>query len=100
MVHNQMMADKHGIRISLYMHHLTVLFVSVADLLCFMYENHVYVMFRNFLNGNRDLYLIQSDDTGATFGTAQKLGIGSWQLDGCPMDGGSISMDAQNVQTV
>ncbi|MFN8271959.1 MAG: hypothetical protein U0U33_16955 [Chitinophagaceae bacterium] len=65
-----------------------------------MYENHVYVMFRNFLNGNRDLYLIQSDDTGATFGTAQKLGIGSWQLDGCPMDGGSISMDAQNVQTV
>lgn len=65
-----------------------------------MHENHVYVMFRNFLHGNRDLYLIQSDDSGATFGTAQKLGNGSWQLDGCPMDGGSISMNAQNVQTV
>lgn len=65
-----------------------------------VHENHVYVMFRNFLHGNRDLYLIQSDDEGATFGTAQKLGNGSWQLDGCPMDGGSISMDAQNVQTV
>lgn len=65
-----------------------------------MHENHVYVMFRNFLNGNRDLYLIQSDDAGATFGAAQKLGNGSWQLDGCPMDGGSISMNAQNVQTV
>ncbi|HNP25082.1 MAG TPA: hypothetical protein PKL37_23600 [Panacibacter sp.] len=65
-----------------------------------MHENHVYVMFRNFLHGNRDLYLIQSDDAGTTFGTAQKLGNGSWQLDGCPMDGGSISMNAQNVQTV
>ena len=65
-----------------------------------MHENHVYVMFRNFLNGNRDLYFIQSDDAGATFGTAQKLGNGSWQLDGCPMDGGSITMNAQNVQTV
>jgi len=65
-----------------------------------MHEKHVYVMFRNFLRGNRDLYLIQSDDAGATFGTAQKLGNGSWQLDGCPMDGGSIYMNVQNVQTV
>lgn len=65
-----------------------------------MHENHVYVMFRNFLHGNRDLYLIQSDDAGATFGEAQKLGNGNWQLDGCPMDGGSLSISAQNIQTV
>jgi hypothetical protein len=57
-----------------------------------MNDNHVYVMFRNFLHGNRDLYLIQSDNAGATFGTAQKLGKGNWQLDGCPMDGGGIAI--------
>ena len=40
-------------------------------------NNHIYVMFRNWLNGNRDLYLIQSDNSGTSFGTVQKLGIGS-----------------------
>jgi hypothetical protein len=52
--------------------------------------NNVHVMFRNWLNGNRDLYLIQSSDGGNTFGQAQKLGSGSWALDGCPMDGGGL----------
>jgi len=52
--------------------------------------NNVYVMFRNWLNGNRDLYLIQSSDKGNTFGGARKLGTGSWKLNGCPMDGGAI----------
>lgn len=52
--------------------------------------NDVYVMFRNWLNGNRDLYLVHSSDGGNTFGQAQKLGEGNWQLDGCPMDGGAI----------
>ncbi len=62
---------------------------------------NVYVMFRNWLNGNRDLYLIQSGDGGATFGNAEKLGNGSWTLNGCPMDGGSLVVDRNgNVQTV
>jgi len=55
--------------------------------------NKVYIMFRNFLNGNRDLYLIESPDGGKTFGQAQKLGVGSWQLDGCPMDGGGLAIN-------
>ena len=64
-------------------------------------DNNVYVMFRNWLNGNRDLYLIQSTDGGNTFGQAQKLGKGSWQLNGCPMDGGSIVIDKNgNPETV
>ena len=55
--------------------------------------NNVYVMFRNWLNGNRDLYLIQSSDGGNTFSQAQKLGKGSWALKGCPMDGGNVVID-------
>ncbi|MFI5192481.1 MAG: sialidase family protein [Chitinophagales bacterium] len=52
--------------------------------------DNVYVMFRNFLNGNRDLYLIKSADGGKSFGQAKKLGSGSWKLNGCPMDGGDL----------
>src|SRR5207249_5361510 len=53
----------------------------------------VYVMFRNWLNGNRDLYLIRSSDGGNTFGHAQKLGNGNWALNGCPMDGGGLTIN-------
>jgi hypothetical protein len=61
----------------------------------------VYVMFRNWLNGNRDLYLIQSTDGANTFGKAQKLGKGNWALNGCPMDGGGLTIDETgNVETV
>jgi len=61
---------------------------------------HIYVMFRNWLNGNRDLYLIQSDG-GSTFGPVQKLGEGNWKLDGCPMDGGAVVVtESGNAETV
>jgi hypothetical protein len=63
--------------------------------------NKVYVMFRNWLNGNRDLYMIKSDDGGISFGKAVKLGTGSWSINGCPMDGGFLSLDMKGtVQTV
>jgi hypothetical protein len=52
--------------------------------------NSVYVMFRNWINGNRDLYLIRSVNGGSSFGRAQKLGNGSWKLNGCLMDGGGL----------
>lgn len=58
-----------------------------------MKGDHVYVMFRNWLNGNRDLYLVESTDGGNTFGQAQKLGNGSWALNGCPMDGGGLAIN-------
>ncbi len=64
-------------------------------------NDHVYVMFRNWLNGDRDLYLIQSSDAGHSFGAAQKLGKGSWKLNACPMDGGSLAINKTGeVQTV
>jgi hypothetical protein len=64
-------------------------------------ENNVYVMFRNWLNGNRDMYLIESADGGNHFGEAKKLGNGSWVLNGCPMDGGSLIINKDgNPETV
>ena len=66
-----------------------------------MKDKQVAVMFRNNLGGNRDLYLIQSEDGGATFDHAQKLGEGSWKLNGCPMDGGGLVInDNKTVHTV
>lgn len=66
-----------------------------------MHGDNVYVMFRNWLNGNRDLYVIHSSDGGTSFGQAQKLGTGSWKLNGCPMDGGGLTIHKNGeVQTV
>ena len=63
--------------------------------------NNVFVMFRNWLDGNRDMYLVKSTDGGASFSHAQKLGEGSWKLNGCPMDGGGLSVNENGiVQTV
>jgi hypothetical protein len=55
-------------------------------------DNSVYVMFRNWLNGSRDLYVIESKNGGKSFEQAQKLGEGSWKLKGCPMDGGGLAI--------
>jgi BNR repeat-like domain len=63
--------------------------------------NNIYIMFRNWLKGNRDLYVIQSKDGGNTFGEAQKLGMGNWKLNGCPMDGGGLAVTRKGeIQTV
>lgn len=59
------------------------------------------VMFRNWMNGSRDMYLATSSDKGQTFSTAQKLGTGTWQFNACPMDGGGLSVDSKNsIHTV
>lgn len=59
--------------------------------------NQVDIMFRNWLNDSRDLYLIQSVDRGKTFGVAKKLGAGTWKLKGCPMDGGGVAIGNTNT---
>jgi hypothetical protein len=53
-------------------------------------NGNLVVMFRNNLNGSRDLYYAMSMDKGRTFSEAQKLGSGTWKINGCPMDGGGI----------
>lgn len=50
------------------------------------------VMWRNWLAGARDMHRATSLDGGRTFGSAEKLGTGSWKLQACPMDGGGIAM--------
>lgn len=52
----------------------------------------VAIMFRNFVDGARDMYLLKSQDGGQTFGKAQKIGEGTWPLKACPMDGGGLFM--------
>ena len=59
--------------------------------------SNVAVMFRNDVNGSRDLYLATSADKGKIFSAAAKLGSGTWKLDACPMDGGSLSFNADNT---
>ncbi|MDB6130384.1 MAG: hypothetical protein JWM04_1491, partial [Verrucomicrobiales bacterium] len=56
----------------------------------FTSDGNLVVMWRNSLNGNRDLYQIISSDGGKSFAAATKLGSESWKLKGCPMDGGSL----------
>ena len=57
----------------------------------------VAVMFRNWLNGSRDLYLATSTNKGLTFGNASKLGGGTWPLNACPMDGGGVVFNSDNT---
>jgi len=57
----------------------------------------VAIMFRNWLSGSRDLYLIKSPDGGKSFTAAQKLGSDTWKLNGCPMDGGGIIAGQNNI---
>ncbi len=54
-------------------------------------QNSVHVLFRNSLKGNRDMYLISSEDRGESFGPAVRLGLEHWQLNACPMDGGMLA---------
>ncbi len=64
-------------------------------------KKSISIMFRNSIEGYRDLYLISSQDAGKTFNKAVKLGEGSWKLQACPMDGGALALDSKgNNKTV
>jgi len=56
------------------------------------------VMWRNWLDGSRDMYLERSRD-GWLFGKPEKLGAGTWKLNGCPMDGGGLAISSGRVFT-
>jgi len=58
--------------------------------LAFDETGRVWVMWRNVVDGARDLYVTSSRD-GAHFEAARKIGRGTWKLDACPMDGGGIT---------
>lgn len=62
-------------------------------------DGNIYVMFRNWLDGDRDMYIARSRDDGRSFdGSAVKLGTDSWKINGCPMDGGGITLISPDGQ--
>jgi len=62
-------------------------------------QGEIHVMFRNWLDGSRDMYLASSKDGGKNFAAA-KLGEGTWKLNACPMDGGGLVMGPSGPMTV
>lgn len=62
-------------------------------------DGNLTVMFRNNIDGSRDLYFTNSFDGGENFSIPEKLGTGTWKINGCPMDGGDLTVDKQNKLT-
>lgn len=62
-------------------------------------DDTLYIMWRNNLGGDRDIYLAFSKDGGRTFSPASKMGLGTWPLDACPMDGGALAPSNNEVMT-
>ena len=59
------------------------------------------VMFRNNIEGSRDLHFTKSVDGGLSFSEPEKLGTGTWKINGCPMDGGGLMVtEAGELSTV
>lgn len=56
------------------------------------------VMFRNVASGNRDMYTADWN-TGSGVSKPEKLGLGSWRIDACPMDGGGIARSGSKTIT-
>ncbi len=68
--------------------------------LAFDSNGKLHVMFRNVLEGARDMYLTSSSDL-RTFTAATKLGQGTWMIDACPMDGGMLAIGPKgSVETI
>lgn len=59
-------------------------------------QNRISIMFRNWINGSRDMYTIHSFDEGKTFKSIEKQGEGTWKLNACPMDGGALAFTKDN----
>jgi len=57
-------------------------------------NNKLVIGFRNWLMGSRDIYYAVSYNKGKSFSAAQKSGTGTWQLNACPMDGGSLAVNS------
>lgn len=64
--------------------------------LAFDRKGAVFVMFRNSLQGARDMYLSRSTDL-KVFSPPSMLGQGKWMINACPMDGGMLAITADGV---
>jgi len=57
-------------------------------------EGRAHVIFRNDLDGNRDMYVATSDEDVSAFGPARRVVGESWALRRCPMQGGALAVGA------
>ena len=53
-------------------------------------DGNLAVMWRNAIEGSRDMWLTTRAKGATQFTAARKLGEGTWKIVGCPMDGGRI----------
>lgn len=53
-------------------------------------DGNLAVMWRNSLEGSRDMWMTTRAKGATRFAAARKLGEGTWKLNACPMDGGRI----------
>ena len=62
-------------------------------------QGNVAIMFRNSVDGNRDMYVSRGASDGR-FASAAKVGAESWLLNACPMDGGGIGFGTNGLVAV
>ena len=53
-------------------------------------DGNLAVMWRNSIEGSRDMWLTTRPAGSANFTAARKLGEGTWKINGCPHDGGTL----------
>ncbi len=53
-------------------------------------QGNLAVMWRNSIEGSRDMWMMTRAKGAAQFTAARKLGQGTWKINGCPHDGGTI----------
>lgn len=53
-------------------------------------QGNLAVMWRDSIEGSRDLWLVTRAKGAREFSTAGKQGAGTWKLNACPMDGGRV----------
>jgi hypothetical protein len=63
-------------------------------------KGRLYVMWRGHDGESRDMVVAMSNDRGETFTEPTKLGTGTWKLEACPMDGGSIDSGGGTLRSV
>lgn len=63
-----------------------------------IHDKTIQVLFRNSLNGNRDMFLASILEEGDKLSVhSTQMGTLNWQFNACPMDGGMLSVDERGL---